>query len=541
MSSFRNHTRFLLLVVAACMLCSAAVPVSADDGEKPKVDRPNVLFIFSDDHAVNAISSYGGPLAKAAPTPNIDRIAKEGALFQNSFCANSICGPSRACILTGKHSHKNGFMRNDGNGFDQSQWTFIKELQKADYQSAVIGKWHLKTNPVAFDHWEILPGQGSYYNPVFLQMDGSKKKFEGYATDLTTDKSLAWLKQRDKDKPFFLMCQHKAPHRTFSPALRHLGSLDGVDIPEPETLFDSYSDRSETLAANEMEIDRHLTWAYDLKLRKDEQNGVELPSFRNYGTPEYNRMNDQQKAKWDAYFGPKNKQFIADYKAGKIDGAKLVQWKYQRYIQNYLETVKAVDESVGRLLKFLDDNGLAENTIVIYSSDQGFYLGEHGWFDKRWMFEESFKMPFVIRWPGKIKPESRPEALIQNIDYAPTFLDFAGLKAPPEVQGKSLLPVLLDSSKTVHDSLYYAYYELGEHAVPQHFGVRTKTHKLFYLPKTDEWQMFDLVNDPNEMHNVYNRPNYSELSHQLRAEYDRLRELYEAPSYEEFALPTKKK
>ena len=537
MSFYRDQIRVLLFAVAVSSLCGVTVPASADDGSKPTSNRPNVLFIFSDDHAVNAISSYGGPLAKVAPTPNIDRIAKQGALFQNSFCANSICGPSRACILTGKHSHKNGFMRNDGNGFDQSQWTFIKELKKANYQSAVIGKWHLKTNPVAFDYWEVLPGQGSYYNPVFLQMDGSRKKFEGYATDLTTDKSLAWLKQREKDKPFFLMCQHKAPHRTFSPALRHLGTLDGVDIPEPETLFDSYGDRSETLATNEMEIDRHLTWAYDLKLRKDELDGVELPSFREYGTPEYNRMNDQQKAVWDAYFGPKNKQFIQDYKAGKIDDVELVKWKYQRYIQNYLETVKAVDESVGRLLKYLDDNGLAENTIVIYSSDQGFYLGEHGWFDKRWMFEESFKMPFVIRWPGKIKLGSRPEALIQNIDYAPTFLDFAGLKAPPEVQGKSLLPVLLDSSKTVHDSLYYAYYEIGEHAVPQHFGVRTKTHKLFYLPETNEWQMFDLVNDPNEMTNIYDRPNYSELSKKMRDEYARLRKLYEAPSYEEFALP----
>ena len=537
MSPTRIRTPAVLLGIVVGLIFTTALSVSADDGAKPTADRPNVLFIFSDDHAVNAISSYGGPLAKIAPTPNIDRIANEGALFQNSFCANSICGPSRACILTGKHSHKNGFMRNDGNGFDQSQWTFIKELRKANYQSAVIGKWHLKTKPVAFDHWEVLPGQGSYYNPVFLQMDGSKKQFKEYATDLTTDKSLAWLEQRDQDKPFFLMCQHKAPHRTFSPALRHLGTLDGVDIPEPKTLFDSYADRSKTLVSNEMEIDRHLTWAYDLKLRKDELDGVELPSFRNYGTPEYNRMTGQQKAVWDAYFGPKNKHFIADYKAGKIDDVELVRWKYRRYIQNYLETVKAVDESVGRLLKYLDDNNLAGNTIVIYSSDQGFYLGEHGWFDKRWMFEESFKMPFVIRWPGKIKPNSRPEALIQNIDYAPTFLDFAGLKVPSEVQGKSLLPVLLDSSKTVHDSLYYAYYEIGEHAVPQHFGVRTKTHKLFYLPETGEWQMFDLVNDPNELHNVYNRPNYSELSQQLRNEYEHLRTLYEAPSYEAFAAP----
>ena len=528
MSSMKINLRVALLGITVSLLCSAVGSARADDGVKP-VDRPNVLFIFSDDHAVNAISSYGGPLAKTAPTPNIDRLAKEGALFQNSFCANSICGPSRACILTGKHSHKNGFMRNDGNGFDQSQWTFMKELKKVNYQSAVIGKWHLKTNPVAFDHWEILPGQGTYYNPVFLQMDGSTKKFEGYATDLTTEKSVAWLEQRDKDKPFFLMCQHKAPHRTFAPALRHLGALDDVEIPEPETLFDNYQDRSKTLVANEMEVDRHLTWAYDLKLRDDELDGVELPSFRNYGTPEYKRMTDKQKVAWDAYFGPKNKQFITDYKAGKIDDVKLVQWKYQRYIQNYLETVKAVDDSVGRLLKYLDDNGLAENTIVIYSSDQGFYLGEHGWFDKRWMFEESFKMPFVIRWPGKIQPGSRPEALIQNIDYAPTFLDFAGLKAPEEVQGESLLPVLLDSSKKVRDSLYYAYYEVGEHAVPQHFGVRTKTHKLFYLPATDEWQMFDLVNDPNEMTNLYNKPNYSDIGNELRDEYHRLRKLYDAP------------
>lgn len=504
-------------------------------------DRPNVVFIFSDDHAVNAISSYGGELAEVAPTPNIDRIAREGALFTNSFCANSICGPSRACILSGKHSHVNGFMRNDGKGFDQSQWTFVKELNRSGYQTAVVGKWHLKTDPVAFDHWEILPGQGHYYNPVFMQMDGSRKQFEGYATDLTTDKSLAWLEQRDKAKPFFLMCQHKAPHRTFAPALRHLGSLDDVEIPEPDTLFDEYGDRSKTLATNEMEIDRHLTWAYDLKVRNDELDGAELPSFREYGTPEYKRMNEAQREKWDAHFGPRNAAFIADYKAGKVNERQLVQWKYQRYIRNYLETVKAVDESVGRVLKYLDDNDLADNTIVIYSSDQGFYLGEHGWFDKRWMFEESFKMPFVIRWPGTIKPGSRPEALIQNIDYAPTFLNFANVASPDSVHGKSLLPVLIDPSKKVRDSLYYAYYEIGEHAVPQHFGVRTATQKLFYLPATDEWQMFDLVSDPRELTNVYDDPNYRDAREQLVVEYERLREEFDAPDYSETSGPTKKK
>ena len=494
--------------------------------------RPNILFIFSDDHALNAISAYGGRLKDVAPTPHIDRLANEGAIFKNSFCANSICGPSRASILSGKHSHKNGFMRNTGKGFDQSQWTFIKEIKKAGYQSAVIGKWHLHTKPTGFDYWEILPGQGRYYNPMFIQMDGKKKQFEGYVTDITTDKAIKWLDGRDKEKPFILMCQHKAPHRTFSPALRHLDAFNGVSIPEPSNLLDHYKTRSVTLPKNEMEVDRHLTWQYDLKLRNDEMDGVKLPSFRDYGTPEYNRMNEGQKRQWDAHFAPLNKKFIADYKAGTIDHKAMVKWKYQRYMQNYLATVKSVDESVGRMLQYLKDNDLEENTIVIYSSDQGFFLGEHGWFDKRWMFEESFKMPFLIKWPGVIKPGSRPEGLIQNIDYAPTFLDMAGLSAPEAVQGKSIVPILKDSHTTVRDTVYYAYYEVGEHAVPQHFGVRNKRHKLFYLPWTDEWQMFDLKNDPDEMVNVYGNPEYAAVQKQLHGEYVRLRKEFDCPSYE---------
>ena len=527
----KRTTILTLLLVCSFFLAIGSRASAYTDGASAD-EAPNILFIFSDDHALNSISAYEGTLAAAAPTPNIDRIAKEGALFRNSFCANSICGPSRACILTGKHSHINGFMRNSRSPFNQAQWTFPKTLQSAGYQTAVIGKWHLKSDPVAFDYWEVLPGQGNYYNPAFRQMDGSKKQFEGYATDLTTDKAINWLEGRNKGKPFMLMCQHKAPHRTFAPALRHLGSLDGVEIPEPKTLFDNYANRSKTLASNEMEIDRHMTWTYDLKVRKEQREGYHLSSFREYGSPEYNRMTEDQKKKWDAHFAPRNKEFIASMKAGEIDAKQLVSWKYQRYIRNYLETVKAVDDSVGRLLKYLDDNGLAENTVVIYSSDQGFYLGEHGWFDKRWMFEESFKMPFVIRWPGKIKPGSRPEALIQNIDYAPTFLEMANQKVPQEIQGKSLMPVLMDEKAEVRESLYYAYYELGEHAVPQHFGVRTKTAKLFYLPKTDEWQMFDLVSDPDEMTSVYGKPKYAELQTELTTEYHRLRKKFDAPEYD---------
>ena len=345
----------------AILLLSLIVATRAD-----AENRPNLLFIFSDDHAINAISAYGGPLAKVAPTPNIDRIAREGAVFLNSFCANSICGPSRATILTGKHSHKNGFMRNTGAGFDQSQWTVAKSLQAGGYSTAVIGKWHLKTTPVGFDHWEILPGQGNYYNPDFIQMDGEQRHLEGYATDLTTDKAVEWLEQRDDTKPFFLMCQHKAPHRTFAPALRHLGAFDDVEIPEPDNLFDDYANRSRTLATNEMEIDRHFDWAYDVKLRKDERGGITLPGPDRYGTPEYNRMTDAQKKAWDAHFGPRNQAFLKDFQAGKLDHRDLVRWKYRRYMRNYLSSVKAVDESVGRLLDYLDDHDLAENTIVIY-------------------------------------------------------------------------------------------------------------------------------------------------------------------------------
>jgi arylsulfatase A-like enzyme len=494
-------------------------------------NRPNILFLFSDDHAVNAISAYGGPLATVAPTPNIDRIAREGAVFLNSFCANSICGPSRATILTGKHSHKNGFMRNTGKGMDQSQWTVSKALQAAGYNTAVIGKWHLKTAPLGFDHFEVFPGQGSYYNPVFIQMDGSRQQFEGYATDLTTDKSIAWLERRDKSKPFFLMCQHKAPHRTFAPALRHLGAFDDVDIPEPDTLFDDYANRSETLARNEMEIDRHFDWAYDAKVRKDERGDIVLPKPDRYGTPEYNRMTDAQKQKWDAHFGPRNQAFLAEFKAGKMSAKDIVRWKYHRYMRNYLGTVKAVDESVGRMLKYLDENGLANNTIVMYSSDQGFFLGEHGWYDKRWMFEESFRMPFVIRWPGVVTPGSQPKQLIQNIDYAPTFLEVAGLNVPEEIQGRSLLPLMKGVNADWRKSLYYAYYEFGEHAVPQHFGVRTDRHKLIYFPGTDEWNLFDLVRDPREMVSVHDKAEYERVREELTAEFERLREVYEAPPF----------
>ncbi len=510
--------------------------------------RPNILFIFSDDHAVNAISAYGGRLAEIAPTPNIDRIARQGALFHNSFCANAICGPSRATILTGKHSHKNGYIANGGvpfpgNFFDQ--WTIGQALKDSGYTTAVIGKWHLPSRPQGFDHWEILPGQGNYYNPVFLQMDKSRQRVEGYATDITTDKSIAWLNRRDKQKPFFLMCQHKAPHRTFAPPIRHLDAFRDVPIPEPDSLFDDYAHRISALRENEMEIDRHMDWAYDLKLRKDEMGDTVLPGPNRYPTVEYDRMNAAQRKAWDAHFGPENQAFLEAFRDGKMTHRQMVQWKYQRYMKNYLATVRAVDDSVGRMLDYLDANNLADNTMVIYASDQGFYLGEHGWYDKRWMFEESLKMPFIIRWPGVTQPEHRPMDLIQNIDYAPTFADAAGIPVPPEVQGKSIRPILArtESRMTFRDAIYYAYYERGEHNVPQHFGIRTHTHKLMFFPDSKQWQLFDLITDPHEMTNIYDTPEAEQIQSTLRTRYQTIREEFQAPGYDQepFAISHRKR
>lgn len=491
--------------------------------------QPNIVFIFSDDHALQAISAYGGRFKDIAPTPNIDRIAKEGAVFVNSYCANSICGPSRASVLTGKHSHINGFIDNNNPRFNGAQPTFPKYLQKAGYDTAMIGKWHLGTNPTGFNHWEILPDQGSYYNPHFIGMDGLKKQVIGYSTDIITEKSLDWLKGRkNAEKPFLLMCQHKAPHRNWVPAQRHYKLFEGVTMPEPETLFDKYENRSSALKKQEMSLEKDFWWEYDLLLP-----GKTLdPRFRNnIVNGEFHRMTPQQKLLFDQAYGNENQNLIDDLAAGKLSDTDVIRWKYQRYIKNYLRCIRAVDESVGCILNYLDESGLSKNTIVIYSSDQGFYLGEHGWYDKRWMFEESLAMPFIIRWPGVVKPATRSEALIQNIDYAPTFLEAAGLPIPTDIQGRSLLPVFKNNSISPPDwrkAIYYAYYGEGTHRVAAHDGVRTEQYKLFYLPATQEWQMFDLKNDPQEMRSLHDDSTRADLLSELKDLYKEIKFQYKA-------------
>lgn len=488
--------------------------------------RPNIIYIFSDDHALQAITAYGNSrYAEHMQTPNIDRLAAEGAIFLNSFCGNSICGPSRASVLTGKHSHINGFIDNRSR-FDGDQPTFPKYLQEAGYQTAMIGKWHLGTRPTGFDHFEILPGQGSYVNPDFIQMEGPNKRYEGYVTDIVTDLSIEWLENgRDPDRPFVLKSHHKAPHRNWMPAERHYNLFDGVDLPEPETLFDDYANRSVALQEQHMTIANHFFWGWDMFLHGEPTDPRFMDGLAN---GEYNRMTDEQKAAFDAAYGPRNQALLDALEAGMSD-EELTRWKYQRYIKNYLRCIVALDESIGRLLDYLDESGLAENTIVIYSSDQGFYLGEHGWYDKRWMFEESLSMPFLIRWPGVVEPGVRSEAMIQNIDHAPTFLEIAGVEIPDDIQGRSLVPILKNAGEAPddwRDAIYYMYSGEPTHRVAAHDGVRTERYKLFYLPDTDEWQLFDLQEDPKEMVSLHDHPEYAPVREEMEELYHRLREHY---------------
>ncbi len=500
-----------------------------------KEKRPNILFIFSDDHAVKSISAYGDALNK---TPNIDQIAKDGAVFKNNFCANSICAPSRACVLTGKHSHMNGQMTN-GNTFDGSQMTFPKKLQAAGYKTALIGKWHLRSNPTGFDHWMIYPGQGNYYNPDYIvPKQGGKterKRITGYSVDVTTDLSIKWMEEQAKsDQPFLMMCQFKAPHRTWSPSPRHLTMYDDVTFPVPDSYYDKFDgERTSAMKKHRMGIKEHMYMGYDLKVPIKGGKG-----FAN-GIYEMRRMTPEQKSAWNAAYEPKNKPVLE----GKITGKALAEWKYQRYIKDYLRCVAAVDDNIGRLLKFLKEKGLDENTIVVYSSDQGFYLGEHGWFDKRWMYEESFRQPLVMKWLGVIKPGSKFTKLTQNIDFAPTFLEAAGIEIPKEVQGKSMLPIFKDEKKAKwRDGLYYHYYESpSEHGVPFHYGVRTERYKLIHYYAIDEWELFDLEKDPNEMNSLHNHPEYKELKKKLTKKLNKLRKEYNCNYNKENPDPTLKR
>jgi arylsulfatase A-like enzyme len=452
--------------------------------------RPNVLYIMADDHAAHAISAYG---SKVNRTPNLDRIADEGMRFTNCFVTNSICTPSRAAILTGKYAHINGVPV--FNRFDGSQPTLAKYLQAAGYHTGMIGKWHLGSDPTGFDSWTILPGQGAYLDPAFIHQDGSRRKHPGYCTDVITDLALDFLKERPKDKPFFLMCHHKAPHRPWVPDEKHAKKWENVRVPEPETFHDNeanYATRSDAAREATMRVDRDLTPA-DLKQKPPEG----------------------------------------------LSAAELKKWKYQRYMRDYLACIDSVDDNVGRLFEYLDREGLTQNTIVIYTSDQGFFLGDHDWFDKRFMYEESLRMPFLVRWPGHIKPGSVSDGMILNVDFAPMMMDAAGLKVPADMQGRSFLPLLKgETPKDWRASMYYRYYHYPmDHRVQPHYGVRTDRYKLIFFNKINQWELYDLKKDSQELNNVYADPANAALVKQLTDEMYRLKKELKDENQFEDKLP----
>ncbi|MFO1499151.1 MAG: sulfatase [Verrucomicrobiota bacterium] len=488
----------LLLLAAVCgPLAAAGAP------------RPNILFIMSDDHAAHAIGCYG---SKINQTPQLDRIARGGVRFGNCFAVNSICTPSRATILTGKYSHLNGVPV--FNRFDGAQPHVAKMLQAAGYYTGMIGKWHLGSDPTGFDHWDILPGQGRYDDPQFLSPAGGRT-VPGYATDVITDLAIDFLKRRPSDQPFFLMCHHKAPHREWRPDAKHARLFEGTRIPEPTTLRDDYATRTDAAREATMTIANDLT-RRDLKLQPPPALAA------------------SEREKW-LDVKPTEVTLTVAGQTQTLTGEALREWKYQQYIKDYLRCIASIDDNVGRLLDYLDSAGLAQNTVVIYTSDQGFFLGDHGWYDKRFMYEESLRMPFLARWPGVVQPGSVQLAMALNVDFAPTFLEIAGLAQPAEMQGRSLVP-LLRAQKPAdwRASMYYRYYhDPGHHNTRAHYGVRTDTHKLIYFWKKDQWECYDLVKDPMELHNVYNEPAYAPVVAALKTELKRLKQ--EVRDNDEFA------
>ncbi|WP_087019604.1 sulfatase family protein [Thaumasiovibrio subtropicus] len=519
---------FLARVLSGLVLTSGFVHAEAT--------QPNILYIMSDDHAVQALSAYGHPISQLAPTPNIDRIAQNGALFTRSYVTNSLCGPSRAAMLTGKFGHENGFMFN-GQVFDGTQPNWPNTLQRNGYTTAMIGKWHINRIPngFEFDHWDILNDQGEYYNPDFITPDGVTMEM-GYTTDLITEKTLTWLDEtRDKSKPFALLMHHKAPHRNWMPAPRHTQLFEEVVFPLPDNFHDSYAGRK--AAANQsMTIAHHTQEGHDLKMTvakgEDEWREDIWPHL-------LARLTDEQREAWDAAYRDRNDYMNANEAAWS--DVEMAEWKYQRYMQDYLATIVAVDESVGAVLDYLEEADLLENTLVVYTSDQGFFLGEHGFYDKRFMYEESFSTPLVMQLPGVIAPGTEVDALVQNIDYAPTFLQLAGMAVPEAIHGRSLLPLLTEaephdasiegkaaSTDGWRDALYYHYYEYpGFHDVARHYGVFDGRYKLihFYNPG-DDWEFYDLETDPSEMHNAINDPQYHQEVARLRARLAALQQEY---------------
>ena len=480
---------------------------SARTGASAASKRPNIVFIMSDDHASHALSAYTDRLIT---TPNIDRIAAAGIRLDNCFCTNSICAPSRAAILTGQYGHINGIDRN-GQEFNPPNATYPELLQRNGYRTAMIGKWHLQSDPAGFDHWSVLPGQGHYYNPDFITPNG-RERIHGYATDLITDQSVDWLRaQANSDAPFLLCCQHKAPHRHWNAGPNEMGLFKDHTFPEPPDLLDDYATRSDAARTQEMTLRDHFYPASDMKLGEEHATSER---DRNMWRSEWERMDAEQQAMVakDLEGRP---EYILDPDISEDERVRRI---YQIYMRDYLRCIVAVDKGVGRILDTLDELGLADNTLIVYTSDQGFYLGDHGWYDKRFMYEQSLRMPFVARWPGRIPAGTASDAICLNIDFAPAFLAAAGVEKPGYMQGEDMLPVLLgDAPGDWRNTMYYHYVEFpAVHQVNKHYGVRSERYKLIYFYELDQWELFDLEEDPRELNNVFGQAAYETVAADLR-------------------------
>lgn len=502
-------------------LVPSSLALAQNKADKSPQQKYNVVMIMTDDHTAQMMSCYD---KRYVNTPNLDRIADNGVKFTNSFVANSLSGPSRACMLTGKHSHKNGFLSNEMSVFDGTQQTFSKLLQKAGYQTAIVGKWHLETLPTGFDYWTIFPGQGNYYNPDFITMNNDTVRHKGYVTNIVTDLGLNWLEQRDKDKPFVLLMQHKACHRNWLPEMKYLNEYEDKTFDMPDNFDDNYEGRK-AASAQEMQVGKHMDIIYDTKMY--------LPGQKSRLSDGYlgmiGRMSDEEKAEYFKLYSPLSIDF---YSKEHKDTVELYKYKFQRYMRDYAKVLKTFDDNVGRVLDYLKQTGLDKNTIVIYASDQGFYMGEHGWFDKRFMYEESMRTPLVMSLPKEFNKRGDVTEMVQNIDYAPTILQLAGVNVPSDMQGVSLLP-LLKGQKQKHwrDALYYHFHEYpAEHAVKRHYGIRTKRYKLIHFYNDiDTWELYDLEKDPKEMHNAYNDANMQPVVKKLKKELWKLQEQYDDP------------
>lgn len=521
-----TSARYLAGIVSVLSLTAGANPAPKPPANK----QPNIVCIFTDDHAFQAISAYGHPISKLAPTPNIDKLASRGMLFTRAFVENSICTPSRATLLTGMYSHQHG-QTLLGNRMDTSKTWFVELLQRAGYKTSVFGKWHLNVDPKGFDYFDILFDQGEYYNPGFRtpQNNGKYIPEHGYATTLITDHAIQWLeKQLDSNQPYCMLVNHKAPHRNWMPDLPNLNLFNDVIFPEPETLFDDYHTRGSQMQTQELTIANHLGYAFDFKVEelKDEPT---LSYIKDSWPLAMNTLTKDQRKVWDQAYAAQNKAFLEN----RHRGNELVSWKYQRYIKDYCRTIRSVDDQVGRLIAFLEQKGELDNTLIIYTSDQGFLLGEHGLYDKRFMYEESFRTPLIMCFPPKISPGTVCSELVQNIDYAPTFLELAGVNVPEEMSGRSLVPLFKNGkSNDWRKSLYYHFYDYpAVGMVRRHYGIRTDRYKLIHWygkgagtdSAIDWWELFDLKTDPSEMRNLYHVEKYQKVKQQLTDDLHKMR------------------